>query len=95
MSKGDSLDANILTGYTANKMFSKIIPKPGDHPDFTVWDNYVWRCNKGNEEVLCMPVAPSRGGSLHGHIIEQAYFIMGHFGPLHTTEYIWCWYWWP
>ena len=36
MSKKDSLDADTLASYTANKMFSKIIAKPGDHPDFTV-----------------------------------------------------------
>ena len=41
ISKEDSLDADILAGYTANKMFSKIIAKLGDHLDFTVWNNYV------------------------------------------------------
>jgi hypothetical protein len=88
MSKKDSLDTDILAGYTADKIFSKIITKPGDHLDFTVQDNYIWRHNKGNKEVLYVPVTPSRGGSLYGCIIEQAHFIVGHFGTHCTAKYV-------
>ena len=81
MSNEDPLDSDILAGYETDKMFSKILTKPGDHLDFTVWDKYVWRHNKGGKEVLCIPVAPLKSTSLHGCIIEQAHLIVGHFGP--------------
>ena len=81
MSNEDPLDSDILAGYKTDKMFSKILAKPGDHLDFTVQDKYIWRCNKRGEEVLCIPVAPSKSMSLHGCIIKQAHLIVGHFGP--------------
>jgi hypothetical protein len=75
-------------GYIVDCVFKKILKKPRDHPGFEIWDDFIWMKNQGGEEVLCVPSTNSKGTTLHGHIIEQAHMIIGHFIPLKTSEYI-------
>ena len=91
----DSIDSDIQLGYQKDSMLSKIIDHPKHHPDFTVRDGYVWHLNKGGEEVLCIPTDVKGGPQIHGHIIERAHVVVGHFGPQRTADYIRRWYWWP
>jgi len=95
MSELDPLNDDIREGYVNDKVFKKVLEKPEDHPDFSIRDKFIWRKNRGGEDVLCVPTSNSKGTTLHGRIIEQAHTIVGHFGPLKTSEYIRHWYWWP
>ncbi|KAF8227328.1 hypothetical protein L208DRAFT_1297577 [Tricholoma matsutake] len=88
MSEQEPLNDDIQNGYVNNKLFKKILEKPEDHPRFQIWDNFIWMKNIGGEDVLCIPTSTSKGMTLHGHIIQQAHSIVGHFGPLKTSEYI-------
>ncbi|KAF8234185.1 hypothetical protein L208DRAFT_1263123, partial [Tricholoma matsutake] len=78
----------IRVGYAQDKLFSKIMKQPGDHPSFKVEDRLVWTKNKGGVRVLCIPSAPLKDGTLHGQIINQAHCIIGHFGPTKMAEYV-------
>jgi hypothetical protein len=95
MSEQDTLNNDIRDGYVNDKLFQKVLEKPEDHPGFKIQDDFIWMKNRGGEDVLCMPISTSKDTTLHGHIIEQAHSIVGHFGPLKTSEYIRHWYWWP
>jgi hypothetical protein len=95
MTERDPLNDDIWKGYIVNHVFKKILEKPEDHPGFEIQDGFIWMKNRGGEEVLCVPSTSSKGTTLYGHIIEQAHTIIGHFGPLKTSEYIRRWYWWP
>ncbi|KAF8222858.1 hypothetical protein L208DRAFT_1320105, partial [Tricholoma matsutake] len=88
MSELDPLNDDICKGYVNDKHFKKVLEKPKDHPDFQIWDDFIWRKNRGGEDVLCVPTSTSKGTSLHGRIIKQAHTLVGHFGPLKTSEYI-------
>ena len=88
MSERDPLNDDILKGYAKDKLFGKVLEKPEDHPGFQIQDKFVWMKNRGRVDVLCIPVATSKGTTLHGRIIEQAHSIVGHFGPLKMLEYI-------
>lgn len=85
----DLLDDDIRWGYKQDKVFSKVMEKPEDHPDFEVKDVIIWMKNRGGEQVVCVPSMPSKGTTLHGHIIDQAHSIIRHFGPVKTSEYVW------
>ena len=95
MSEHNPLHEDISKGYADDKLFSKILEKPDDHPTFSVRDKFIWMKNRGGEDVLCVPTSASKDTTLHGCIIEQAHMIVGHFGPLKMAEYIRCWYSWP
>ena len=95
MSELDPLNDDIRRGYQNDKVFKLVLEKPEDHPSFCIQNGYIWKKNRGGEDVLCVPTSPSKGTTLHGRIIEQAHTIVGHFGPLKTSEYIRRWYWWP
>ncbi|KAF8219001.1 hypothetical protein L208DRAFT_1344643 [Tricholoma matsutake] len=86
----EPLNNNIQKGYVDDKLFKKILEKPEDHPGFQIQDNFIWMKNRGGEDMLCIPTSTSKGMTLHGRIIEQAHSIVGHFGPLKTSEYIRC-----
>ncbi|KAF8227296.1 hypothetical protein L208DRAFT_1213865, partial [Tricholoma matsutake] len=94
MSELDPLCDDIQKGYANNKFFKKLFENPEDHPGFQIWDRFIWMKNCSGEDVLCVPSTLFKGTTLHGHIIEQAHTVVGHFGPLKTSEYIRCWYWW-
>ena len=95
MSEMDPLDGDILKSYAEDRLFSKVLLRPEDHPDFFIRDEFIWRHNRGGEDVLCVPNGKSKNSSLHGRIIEQAHTIVGHFGSQRTADYIRRWYWWP
>jgi Integrase zinc binding domain len=95
MSEQDPLNDDIRRGYVNDKLFRKIVKNPEDHTGFQIRDDFIWMKNCGGEDVLCIPTATSSGSTLHGRIIEQAHCIVGHFGPMKTSEYVRCWYWWP
>jgi hypothetical protein len=95
LSEQDPLDEDIRGEYESDKMFSKVIETPSDHPDFEVKNGMIWMKNRGGDMVVCVPSAPSKDSTLHGHIIDQAHSIVGHFGLAKTVEYIRRWYWWP
>ncbi|KAF8218842.1 hypothetical protein L208DRAFT_1070635, partial [Tricholoma matsutake] len=80
MSELDPLNDNICKGYVNDKHFKKVLEKPKDHPDFQIRDDFIWRKNRGGEDVLCIPTSTSKGTTLHGRIIEQAHTLVGHFG---------------
>ncbi|KAF8219409.1 hypothetical protein L208DRAFT_1073115, partial [Tricholoma matsutake] len=88
MSELDPLNDDIRKGYVNDKHFKKVLEKPKDHPDFQIWDDFIWRKNRGGKDVLCIPTSTSKGTTLHGCIIEQAHTLVGHFSPLKTLEYI-------
>ena len=88
MSEWDPLNDDIWRGYIVNHVFKKILEKPRDHPGFKIQDDFIWMKNRGGEEVLCVPSTNFMDMTLHGHIIEQAHMIIGHFGPLKMSEYI-------
>ncbi|KAF8228914.1 hypothetical protein L208DRAFT_1161297, partial [Tricholoma matsutake] len=90
----DPLNDNIHKGYVKDQIFKKILESPGDHPDFSIQNGFIWRENRGGDNILCIPTSTSKDTTLHGHIIEQAHSIVGHFGPVKTLEYIQHWYWW-
>jgi len=86
---------DIRSGYEHDSLFAKVMKQPDQHTVFTICDQLIWSRNRGREQVLCMPLTKMGHQSLHGVIIDQAHTIVGHFGPQHTTDYIWRWYWWP
>ncbi|KAF8221662.1 hypothetical protein L208DRAFT_1063040, partial [Tricholoma matsutake] len=88
MSELDPLNDDICKGYVNNRHFKKILEKPKDHPNFQIRDDFIWRKNRGGKDVLCIPTSTSKGTTLHGRIIEQVHTLVGHFGPLKTSEYI-------
>jgi hypothetical protein len=69
-------------------LFQKVLEKPEDHSRFRIRDDFIWIKNRGSEDVLCVPVSTSKDMTLHAHIIEQAHSIVGHFGPLKTSELV-------
>ena len=76
-------------------LFAKVLKQPDQHVAFTIRDQLIWSRNRGGEQVLCVPSMKMGSQSLHGIIIDQVHMIVGHFGPQHTTDYVWWWYWWP
>jgi hypothetical protein len=75
-------------------LFVKVLKQPDQHTAFTIHDQLIWSCNRGGEQVLCIPSTKMGSQSLHGIIIDQAHMIVSHFRPQHTTDYIRQWYWW-
>ncbi|KAF8226829.1 hypothetical protein L208DRAFT_1299891 [Tricholoma matsutake] len=55
LSDPDPWDEDIWVGYAQDKLFSKIMKQPGDHPGFEVSDGLVWMKNRGGVRVLCVP----------------------------------------
>jgi hypothetical protein len=88
LSEQDPLDEDIRGGYEKDRVFSKIIETPEDHPNFELKDGMIWMKNQGGDMVVCVPLAPSKDSTLHGRIIDQAHSIVGHFGPAKTSEYV-------
>ena len=58
-------------------------------------DGFIWAQNRGGEDVLCIPSAPSGNTNLRTRILDQAHQVVGHYGPQQMADYIRCWYWWP
>ena len=75
-------------GYKSDWLFSKVLEKPGDHKQFVVEKGLIWTKNRGGETMLCITTAKSGDKSLHGLVLEQAYEVVGHFGPQHTSDYV-------
>ncbi|KIJ58998.1 hypothetical protein HYDPIDRAFT_33617 [Hydnomerulius pinastri MD-312] len=90
----ESLRASIQTQYLEDPLLSKIIQDPKAHPAFSKEDDYVYLKNGKGRDVLCMPRGLHDGKSITGILIEQAHNALGHFGTLHTADYIRRWYWW-
>jgi hypothetical protein len=95
LSMQDTFLTDIKKGYSKDKLFSKILRFPKEHPAFTIREGLIWTRNRGGEEVLCVPTGLTRNQSLQGLITDQAHTIVGHFGPQRTVDYIRRWYWWP
>jgi len=95
LTANDSFLTDIKSGYKHDSLFVKVLKQPDQHTAFTVHDQLIWSHNHGGEQVLCMPSMKMGSQSLHGVIIDQVHMIVGHFGPQHTADYIWRWYWWP
>jgi hypothetical protein len=91
----DSFLTDIRSGYKHDSLFVKVLKQPDQHTAFTICDQLIWSRNRGGEQVLCVPSMKMGSQSLHGIIIDQVHMIVGHFGPQHTTDYVWWWYWWP
>ena len=55
MSELDPLNDDIQKGYANDKVFKVVLEKPEDHPDFDIRNRYIWRKNRGGEDILCVP----------------------------------------
>jgi hypothetical protein len=71
LTANNSFLADIRSGYEHDLLFAKVMKQPDQHTAFTVCDQLVWSCNRGGEQVICMPSTKMGCQSLHGIIIDQ------------------------
>jgi len=95
LTTNNSFLTDIKSGYEHNSLFMKVLKQPDQHAAYTIYDQLIWSCNWGREQVLCVPSMKMGSQSLQGVIINQVHTIVGHFGPQCTVDYIHWWYWWP
>lgn len=77
-------------------LLSKVLDKPGDHPQFMVVEGLVYSSNWNGGSMLCIPKGNIKSGkAIWGLILEQAHDTIGHFGEQCTSNYVRHWYWWP
>jgi hypothetical protein len=94
--EGDSEVLNsIRRGYKKDKLFSKVLEKPGAFKTFECRDGLIFSLNATKDQVLCVPRTMHGRRRLTEVIIDQGHFVLGHFGAQKTIEYIRRYYWWP
>ena len=83
-------------GYAADKVLSRVVSKPLEHPSFRVsGDGSLWTKGRLGTEVLCIPHAKVGRRFLTEVVVEHAHQTLGHMGAQKTEEYIRRWFWWP
>jgi hypothetical protein len=95
MNETDTFEKNTIEGYTADPWFQMVKEKIGLQMPFKEKERYLWAQNRGGEDVLCVPSAPSGDTTLRTRILEQTHQVVGHYGPQKTVDYVRHWYWWP
>ena len=65
----------IQSGYQEDKLFTLILDKPTEHPDFTIKNDLIWRTNQHLDKVMCVPC----NRDTITQILDQAHATLGHF----------------
>jgi hypothetical protein len=95
MANDKTFEEDILREYEEDAFFGRITKKNKENPLFRIHNGLVLTQNRGEEEVLCIPLSKLLDTTLHVRIVEQAHQVVGHFGSQRTSDYVRRWYWWP
>ena len=81
MTQTDTFEEDIRKGYTLDPWFQKVKEKIRTQTTFKERDGFIWARNRGGEDVLCVPSAPSGNTNIQTRILDQAHQVVGHYGP--------------